>query len=136
MTHVTCRLTAKNRDQLRNPTLCNRVWATRFHIAHITNHRQWIPYCHNVCLKTKKLPNFVKAFEQNTENNCAGVSSYFSLADISTLQVNSAGLFIRPSRPWRMAPELFGVPATPDQNSGLDLTVKENYCRLVVVSVR
>ena len=27
MTHVTCRLTAKNRDQLRDPTLCNRVWA-------------------------------------------------------------------------------------------------------------
>jgi len=26
--HVTCRLTAKNRDQLRNPTLGNRVWAT------------------------------------------------------------------------------------------------------------
>jgi len=28
MTHVTCRLTAKNRDQLPNPTLGNRVWAT------------------------------------------------------------------------------------------------------------
>jgi len=28
MTHVICRLTAKNRDQLRNPTLGNRVWAT------------------------------------------------------------------------------------------------------------
>ena len=28
MTHVTCRLTAKNRDQLRNGTLGNRVWAT------------------------------------------------------------------------------------------------------------
>ena len=29
MTHVTCRLTAaKNRDQLRNPTLGNQVWAT------------------------------------------------------------------------------------------------------------
>ena len=27
MTHATCRLTAKNRDQLRNPTLGNRVWA-------------------------------------------------------------------------------------------------------------
>ena len=27
MTHVTCRPTAKNRDQLRNPTLGNRVWA-------------------------------------------------------------------------------------------------------------
>ena len=30
MTYVTCRLTAKNRDQLRNPTLGNRVWATFF----------------------------------------------------------------------------------------------------------
>jgi len=28
--NVTCRLTAKNRDQLRNPTLGNRVWATFF----------------------------------------------------------------------------------------------------------
>jgi len=28
MTYVACRLTAKNRDQLRNPTLSNRVWAT------------------------------------------------------------------------------------------------------------
>jgi len=28
MTQVTCRLTAKNRDQLRNPTLSNRVWAS------------------------------------------------------------------------------------------------------------
>ena len=27
MTHVTCRLTAKNRDQLRNTTLGIRVWA-------------------------------------------------------------------------------------------------------------
>jgi len=31
MTHVTCRLTAKNRDQLRNPTLGNRVWASFTH---------------------------------------------------------------------------------------------------------
>jgi len=28
MTHVICRLTAKNRDKLRNPTLGNRVQAT------------------------------------------------------------------------------------------------------------
>ena len=28
LTHVTCRLTAKHRDQLRNPTLGNLVWAT------------------------------------------------------------------------------------------------------------
>ena len=35
MIHVICRLTAKNRDQLRNPTLGNRVWATfTFFTAH------------------------------------------------------------------------------------------------------
>jgi len=28
MTHITCRLTAKDRDQFRNPTLRNQVWAT------------------------------------------------------------------------------------------------------------
>ena len=33
MIHVTCRLTAKNRDQLRNPTPGNRVWATFTFIA-------------------------------------------------------------------------------------------------------
>jgi len=31
MTRVTCRLTAKDRDQLRNPTLGNRVRATLLH---------------------------------------------------------------------------------------------------------
>ena len=30
VTHVTCRLTANNRDQLRNPVLGNRVWANFF----------------------------------------------------------------------------------------------------------
>jgi len=29
MTHITCRLTAKNRDQLWNPTLGNRVWSEK-----------------------------------------------------------------------------------------------------------
>jgi len=36
MTYVTCRLTAKNRDQLRNPTVgnrVNRVWATFFSVC-------------------------------------------------------------------------------------------------------
>ena len=33
MTHVTCRLTAKNRDRLRNPTLGNRVTFCLFFIT-------------------------------------------------------------------------------------------------------
>ena len=32
MTHITCRLTAKNRNQLLNPTLGDRVWATFFYL--------------------------------------------------------------------------------------------------------
>jgi len=32
MTHDTCRLTANNRDQLLNPTLGRRVWATFYSI--------------------------------------------------------------------------------------------------------
>ena len=38
MTHVTCRLTAKNRDQLRSPTLGNRVWATFYLIIDVFLH--------------------------------------------------------------------------------------------------
>ena len=36
MTRITHRLTAKNRDQLQNSTLGNRVWAT-FRFASIIN---------------------------------------------------------------------------------------------------
>ena len=41
MTHVTCRLTAKNRDQLRNPTLCCWVWATFTFFTTITRLHSW-----------------------------------------------------------------------------------------------
>ena len=42
MTHVTCRLTAKNRDQLRNPTLGNQVslWAT-FTFLRLQKHKPY-----------------------------------------------------------------------------------------------
>ena len=35
MTHFTCRLTAKNRDLLRNPMIGIRVWATFFAIVFV-----------------------------------------------------------------------------------------------------
>jgi len=44
MTPVTCRLTAKNRDQLRNPTLGNRVWATFAFTIPL-----WTPHCSALC---------------------------------------------------------------------------------------
>jgi len=37
MTHVTCKLTAKNRDQLRNPTLGNRLWAAFLIIGDVSD---------------------------------------------------------------------------------------------------
>jgi len=43
MTHIICRLTAKNRDQLRNPTLCNRVRAT--FIFYTNTHTYLLTYC-------------------------------------------------------------------------------------------
>jgi len=39
MTYLTCRLTAKYRDQLRNPTLGNRVWAT-FYVTAVSGDLQ------------------------------------------------------------------------------------------------
>ena len=35
MTHVTCTLTAKNWDQLQNPTLGNQVWATFLYLLYV-----------------------------------------------------------------------------------------------------
>ena len=45
MTHVTCMLTAKNRDQLLNPTLGNRVWAIPlpFYQLHYPFRNNWRP---------------------------------------------------------------------------------------------
>jgi len=37
MTHVTCKLTAKNRDQLRNPTLGNRLRAAFLIIGDVSD---------------------------------------------------------------------------------------------------
>ena len=62
MTHVTCRSTAKNRDQLRNPTLGNRVWAT-FTSACV--------YC-SCCVAT-------------TSSQCRGATSSASAASSSSL---------------------------------------------------
>ena len=52
MIHVTCRLTAKNRDQLRNPTLGNRVcapfftfrWAALWHCSVCSVVVDWLPW--------------------------------------------------------------------------------------------
>jgi len=85
MIHVTCRLTAKNRDQLRNPTLGNRVWATftfftqksgvcdnapegsvllvleipEFHFNRVSDRRKEVPM--------PKRARFVQPFRQNSE---------------------------------------------------------------------
>jgi len=57
MTHVTCRLTAKIRDQLRNHTLGNRVWAT-FRLQRTSQHAatrtRLASVCLSVCLSVRR----------------------------------------------------------------------------------
>jgi len=67
MTHVTCRLTAKNRVQLPNPTLGYRVWATFTFLSVLTN----------------------KIFIQNIQNASVGVE------DVCPPRVDHAGAPLR-----------------------------------------
>ena len=64
MTHVTCRLTAKNRDQLRNPTLGNRVWLRLpFYLLDKcirTNVKYFQDYVYQILLKLVLRPSYTK----------------------------------------------------------------------------
>jgi len=60
MTHVTCRLAAKNRDQLRNPTLGNRVRATFTFFTSRRVKRVPVKYDCSVVLRLKRLFNWSK----------------------------------------------------------------------------
>jgi len=52
MTHVTCRLTAKNRDQFRNRTPGNRVWATFLDAVQLPSRKgQILDAFHQKCLR-------------------------------------------------------------------------------------
>jgi len=58
MTHVTCRLPAKNRDQYRNPTLGNRVWATfTFRLSLTDDCRHFITLSVFLCLQHDGVPS-------------------------------------------------------------------------------
>jgi len=63
MTHVTCRLTAKDRNQLRNPTLSNRVWTTTFYllplIGSYTSIKSGIGL---ICLATPQAGGLIETF--------------------------------------------------------------------------
>jgi len=78
MTYVTCRLTAKHRDQLRNPTLGNRVWATftlhllpfyrRLKTVRIARKKYFV-YCFNNS-------QHISALHHKTRTNCSNFNSY------------------------------------------------------------
>jgi len=60
MTHITCRLTAKNRDQLRNLALGNRVRATFLQqhaneaFVHIRDSRYFFPFTASTTISFKR----------------------------------------------------------------------------------
>jgi len=70
MTHATCRLTAKNRDQLRNPRLVNRVWAT---FTFCKNVYTTVPCYYDLLHPTKTFPfiHIRLLVEQLTKRNFA-----------------------------------------------------------------
>ena len=62
MTHITCRLTAKNRDQLRNPMLCNRVQVTFTFFTHV----HMIVFVSGLQKRSESRPLTIQALTQTT----------------------------------------------------------------------
>jgi len=54
MTHITCRLAAKNRDQLRNPTHGSRVWDILFYLTGVTCHPADVTLSPCVCADVRQ----------------------------------------------------------------------------------
>jgi len=85
MTRVTCRLTAKNRDQLGNPTLGNREWAT-FTFYQVRPERTRLDVCvlKQTCLMTFFSPDGIAAHLRRSHlavvvvNECFRCTSYTS----------------------------------------------------------
>ena len=74
MTHVTCRLTAKNRDQLRNPTLGNRVWATFLLNVHQLQARACMPLiASQKCLRDydNSVTDWLHFIQKSADASCA-----------------------------------------------------------------
>ena len=93
MTHVACRLTAKNRDQLRNPTLGNRVLAT-FLQSQVKWRREWaylIQICGGDSTRSHRLITSAEAW-QLTQSNARYLptsTSGISVARVSLVQIRS-----------------------------------------------
>jgi len=91
MTHVTCRLTAKNRDQLRNPTLDNRVWATfTFLAASIASHGQEVALIDShvpvrIVQQTTQFSQFIAGALIHSSHNF--ISSYLHRSSLSVVSL-------------------------------------------------
>jgi len=75
---ITCRLTAKNRDQLRNPALGNRVWATFTFFAALSSvDFSRICSCNLVMCRQKYWNSMAECYAQQRiwERRCTGMTS-------------------------------------------------------------
>jgi len=72
MTHITCRLTAKKRDQLRNPTVGNRVWATFMPLPfYLRCYRKTYPRPHGITVKTVPIPAVLPRYSRYPHRRAA-----------------------------------------------------------------
>jgi len=78
MTYITCRLTAKNRDQLRNPMLGNRSWAAFTFLVKLLKRKVWDWYIWCYWLYARLVSPFWNRLtrvvpEKGLLNGCVGV---------------------------------------------------------------
>ena len=82
MTHITCRLTAKNWDQLRNPTLGNRVWATFYTCSWPTDRQTYTQ-------ATKQQAAYLHSEHALSPNNNTGSASNLKSDHTICIQYNT-----------------------------------------------
>ena len=108
MTHVTCSLTAKNRDQLRNPMLGNRVWAT------FTFYMPDIPVLHVEGSESPPITWFLGPTWVHTQNGTS-----IGLVILAQLMVVTNRHTHRPRNTGNNRPHLFSMRVIQPNNSEL-----------------
>jgi len=81
MTHITCRLSAINWDQLRNPALGNRVWVI---------FTFYMPVCVCVFLRVQQRDNYIRSVKLLQDGRTlvvGGEASTISIWDLASVSM-------------------------------------------------
>ena len=129
MTHITCRLTAKNRDQLRNLTLSDRVWATFTFIfvmeCYTSAARRPAPV-RTKCIRIVSTQRTIEVYEtshyqqQHHTHVATGVHVPVSVADVNSTRCTIFPALSRRTEHYR---------STAWNASALRVTIRAGHCK-------